>query len=547
MASQSDNQSCIVHIMVVGFHHQYGAEVEFVYPPLIVDTLKKNESTGIPMPDPWQDLPNLCIPDGAHTVKEDATFFHVPDIDDKGIPTTGTLYGVSHYRSIETKDLINKDESMTRTEVKKSVCILSKVPLYMLILSKLEVIIRTYFEEKDFTKTSILEDAFKSLTQTISWKMLDKTYINAGLSVRDTFKRFKGKLVSLFKLLLLEKKVLFYGSPVRTTCRTMLSALSLIPGVTELLIPRLLTCQMAKISCKWHDGELSADEYGLPLEIFHQGVVFQPYVSLQQMDLLRDKRAVHSFIAGATNILFLRHSFAHAVVYVEKGVIEVRDPSLTRALSLTTEDLRFTEYLSQYITSKFSAKGNRSDASHNFEILTDFNHTFVNQWKATDSYHKWKSGSYTKLDDVPVGHPFKGSYTLSDVKMRLSYQLQDVQLMDQEQSKKLNQAVSNTGKAVGGALASAKSKVTNWWFKGNDSSDSGDRENSTKEYIRAKDIPISATEGDEHERQELLPDKPQQVDAPDPFVVDDDDEDIDIDVLLSRGTTTTTASSEENH
>ncbi|EDV26704.1 uncharacterized protein TRIADDRAFT_55007 [Trichoplax adhaerens] len=508
MASQSDNQSCIVHIMVVGFHHQYGAEVEFVYPPLIVDTLKKNESTGIPMPDPWQDLPNLCIPDGAHTVKEvifvllvhvnmfayrlkDATFFHVPDIDDKGIPTTGTLYGVSHYRSIETKDLINKDESMTRTEVKKSVCILSKV-----------VIIRTYFEEKDFTKTSILEDAFKSLTQTISWKMLDKTYINAGLSVRDTFKRFKGKLVSLFKLLLLEKKVLFYGSPVRTTCRTMLSALSLIPGVTELLIPRLLTCQMAKISCKWHDGELSADEYGLPLEIFHQ---------------------------------------------VEKGVIEVRDPSLTRALSLTTEDLRFTEYLSQYITSKFSAKGNRSDASHNFEILTDFNHTFVNQWKATDSYHKWKSGSYTKLDDVPVGHPFKGSYTLSDVKMRLSYQLQDVQLMDQEQSKKLNQAVSNTGKAVGGALASAKSKVTNWWFKGNDSSDSGDRENSTKEYIRAKDIPISATEGDEHERQELLPDKPQQVDAPDPFVVDDDDEDIDIDVLLSRGTTTTTASSEENH
>ena len=47
-----------------------------------------------------------------------------------------------------------------------------------------------------------------------------------------------------------------------------------------------------------------------------QGVVVQPYVSLQQMDLLRDKRAVHSFIAGATNVLFLRHSFAHAVVFV---------------------------------------------------------------------------------------------------------------------------------------------------------------------------------------------------------------------------------------
>ena len=97
----------------------------------------------------------------------------------------------------------------------------------------------------------------------------------------------------------------------------------------------------------------------------------------------------------------------------------------------------------------------------------------------------------------------------------------------------LNILISLT--SLGGALASAKTKVANWWFKGSESGSNADKENLKKEYIRPKDLAVSPTEGDEHERQELLPDKPQQIDSPGPFVVDDDDEDIDIDVLLSRG------------
>lgn len=41
-----------------------------MYPPINVDTVKKSDSGAIQLPEPWQDLPNLCIPDGAHTVKE---------------------------------------------------------------------------------------------------------------------------------------------------------------------------------------------------------------------------------------------------------------------------------------------------------------------------------------------------------------------------------------------------------------------------------------------------------------------------------------------
>lgn len=44
--------------------------MEFVYPPLEIDTIKKSDSGAIQLPEPWQDLPNLCIPDGAHTVQE---------------------------------------------------------------------------------------------------------------------------------------------------------------------------------------------------------------------------------------------------------------------------------------------------------------------------------------------------------------------------------------------------------------------------------------------------------------------------------------------
>lgn len=54
-----------------------------------------------------------------------------------------------------------------------------------------------------------------------------------GLSARDLILQFRHKVVLLFKLILLEKKVIFYQSPVQPLCTTILTLLSLYPGMIE--------------------------------------------------------------------------------------------------------------------------------------------------------------------------------------------------------------------------------------------------------------------------------------------------------------------------
>jgi len=57
--------------------------------------------------------------------------------------------------------------------------------------------------------------------------------IFSGLSVRDLILQFRHKAVILFKLLLLERRLVFYRSPVQPLCAAILSLLSLHPGMIE--------------------------------------------------------------------------------------------------------------------------------------------------------------------------------------------------------------------------------------------------------------------------------------------------------------------------
>lgn len=55
----------------------------------------------------------------------------------------------------------------------------------------------------------------------------------SGLSARDFIIQFRHKALLLFKLLLLERKVVFYQSPVQPLCAAILTLLSLHPGMIE--------------------------------------------------------------------------------------------------------------------------------------------------------------------------------------------------------------------------------------------------------------------------------------------------------------------------
>lgn len=145
---------------------------------------------------------------------------------------------------------------MTRSTIQKSVCVLSTLPLYGHIQVKMSLITHAYFEEGDFSKISLLHDTYHHLNACLSsidnistsphlfvgsylFTTFYKSFITidnhffTGLSAVELVTRFRHKVLLLFKLMLLENKVLFFYSPVRPLCSTILTLLSLHPGLIE--------------------------------------------------------------------------------------------------------------------------------------------------------------------------------------------------------------------------------------------------------------------------------------------------------------------------
>nr|XP_010969886.1 PREDICTED: late secretory pathway protein AVL9 homolog [Camelus bactrianus] len=215
----------VLHIVVLCFHHKKGCQVEFSYPPLIPGDGHDSHT----LPEEWKYLPFLALPDGAHNYQEDTVFFHLPPRNGNG----ATVYGISCYRQIEAKALKVRQADVTRETVQKSVCVLSKLPLYGLLQAKLQLITHAYFEEKDFSQISILKELYEHMNSSLGGTSLEGSQVYLGLSPRDLVLHFRHKVLILFKLILLEKKVLFYISPVNKLVGALMTVLSLFPGMIE--------------------------------------------------------------------------------------------------------------------------------------------------------------------------------------------------------------------------------------------------------------------------------------------------------------------------
>ncbi|XP_071270251.1 late secretory pathway protein AVL9 homolog isoform X2 [Salvelinus alpinus] len=216
----------VLHIVVVGFHHKKGCQVEYSYPPLIPE--EGHDSNNLP--EEWKYLPFLALPDGAHNYQEDTVFFHLPPLAGADMKC---VYGVSCYRQIEAKSLKVRLADVTRETVQKSVCVLSQVPLYGLLQAKLQLITHAYFEEKDFSQISILKELYEHMNSSLRGTALEGSQVFLGMSPRDLILHFRHKVLILFKLILLEKKVLFYVSPVNRLVGALMTVLSLFPGMIE--------------------------------------------------------------------------------------------------------------------------------------------------------------------------------------------------------------------------------------------------------------------------------------------------------------------------
>ncbi|KAK0174702.1 hypothetical protein PV327_010440 [Microctonus hyperodae] len=624
----------ILHVIVVGFHHKKGCQVEYSFPSLVPGA--PNEC-----PVGWKYLPTLALPDGSHNYDEDTVYFHLPSITD----AKKTVYGVSCFRQIPVEKLKNRTSDITRGTVQKSVCVLSTEPLYGHIQVKMALITHAYFEEGDFSKVSLLEETFRHLNACMRGDSQLPPQVFVGLSARDFILQFRHKALLLFKLLLLEKKVVFYQSPVQPLCAAILTLLSLHPGMIETglrkaacvrpsrpmspipnfddddeentwndvditnetsltinknnsvecnsvnqyncanensmcmndnktletmegksiesinnqssmqnnndgdnintkvyelnstnectesysnneishdinsiklteNVHRVQSANMINLSMGDSDGvnlprdtsndalsdarvtsnitqiaHINPEQCGLPLNLFCKGYLCLPYLSLPYLDLLSDIN-VRGYIVGATNVLFKqKKQLIDVLIEVESARIEATDPELRRQLHLTTEDLRFADYVvrhvaeprrdvfldgvgweggDEWIRTQFRVyllSLLRTSMQQDTRQSDHFNGVFIAAWKTTNNYKMWCNVDKLEINNIEPGHPFAGQLSVQDMKLRFSHTMQNT-----ESGRKINQAmvttgraVATTGKAVGGALSQAKGAFTTWW------------------------------------------------------------------------------------
>lgn len=98
---------------------------------------------------------------------------------------------------------------------------------------------------------------------------------------------------------------MFYGHPVERLCTYQYSLVSLVPGLLQNLddsgSPPLASRAQTlsrPTSLKTSDRKSMMAYSGLPLDLFGKDAFFQPYLPLQQIDMLKDTK---SWLCGCTN------------------------------------------------------------------------------------------------------------------------------------------------------------------------------------------------------------------------------------------------------
>ncbi|XP_036183288.1 late secretory pathway protein AVL9 homolog isoform X13 [Myotis myotis] len=495
----------VLHIVVVGFHHKKGCQVEFSYPPLIPGDGHDSPT----IPEEWKYLPFLALPDGAHNYQEGLSprdlvlhfrhkvLFYISPVNKLvgALMTVLSLFpgmiehGLRDCSQYKPRKSMSEDAGLQENTPPADDFVSVSAPNIAYTNSETvqkmptgnhggDAAITTeepLFPVEDSSKGQGLGETSPYLkppsrpspeSSESDWETLDPSVLEEPtLKERD---QVGSEQTNSFP----RESVPSDSAPITVQPQANMGQVVLLPGLIS---------------------GLEEDQYGMPLAIFTKGYLCLPYMALQQHHLLSDV-TVRGFVAGATNILFRQQKhLSDAIVEVEEALIQVQDPELRRLLSPTTADLRFADYLVKHVTE------NRDDVFldgtgweggdewiraqfavyihallaatlqlDNEKVLADYGTAFVMAWKNTHNYRVWNSNRHPALAEINPNHPFQGQYSVSDMKLRFSHSVQN-----SERGKKIGNVMVTTsrnvvqtgkavGQSVGGALSSAKTAMSSW-------------------------------------------------------------------------------------
>ncbi|CCF50566.1 hypothetical protein NDA11_000665 [Ustilago hordei] len=480
-SSTDSTHPVILGIAVVDFNHLVGPQVEYTYPK----ELQEDQ-------DLVKALPFLALPDGSHLSDEDFCYFHLhcPKL------SHSTIFGISCNRQIAADALLKKGSEVTRSTVQKAIVVLAKEPVFGPIREKLGIVTRAFFAQGDLADVDILIDFHSTLEiglQSGGMSEDREAVMYMGTSLRELVHKWRFKTLMLVKLVLLQRRVMFFGYPVEQLCNYQYSLVSLIPGLLLSLQdagdPRLhrRAAHVEKAdSLRSSDRKSLLKFLGMPLEIFGEDAFFQPYCPLQQIDLLKSR----TWLVGTSNSIFKqqRDCKIDVVVDLEHAHLEFQDAKLHQIVNLTPEDrkwmdevisavtetwnpadptrptsmgfhgsddylrIRFEDYICAMLSStKYADFLAKSDAEQvaiqapDASTTSSFGAEFLVALRSTEAFSLWNSVTDSMLFDiVDHKHPCQGKTSaIEDVGLRLSAGLHDLHLEEN---------LAPTREAIGSAL-----------------------------------------------------------------------------------------------
>lgn len=388
----------IFALCCVDFHHQRGPEIQWWksnYHPEYTPNLFKN-------------LPFQALPDGSHLYEETFSNFilvydtqklvslddHEDELHYSGDPRQlMTLFGCSCVGTIKTCDMDPeeraKNKDITRSLVQKAVVVIAKDrPIFTHIKEKLSIITKSYFLQKDLSNFKVFEDLFDDLNiqytpkedvplprspGVLINKEEDDEFVN--LNLKDYIGRFKSNFLLIFKMMLLEKRILvFSGSNLDQVFQFQNNLISLIPGLlnnlqesgSPLIDFMELTTNLGKpTSINTLSRHSMLRFFGLPLKLFDtKGAMWAPYLPLQQLDNLK----CESFLVGTSNLLIFNQARELQVdVLINLDTDEVTFPSgKHEEFNLLNMDKKFINHL---LNASNSSNSDSSDFVGNDDYL----------------------------------------------------------------------------------------------------------------------------------------------------------------------------------
>ncbi|GAA5867817.1 hypothetical protein JCM3774_005866 [Rhodotorula dairenensis] len=302
-----------------------------------------------------------------------------------------------------------------------------------------------------------------------------------GTSLRELVYRFRFKTLMLLKLVMLQRRVMFYAAntPVEQLCTFQYSLVTLIPALLTNLEDSASPLLDERSKRRKKPSSLrTSDKYslirylGLPLDVFGKDSFFQPYLPLQQIDLLKTR----SYLVGTTNSIFQQQRDCHidVLVNIDSATLEILNPKLTALVTLTAADRKWMDEIvtlvdqswnaadpsrplgqgfvgsDDFIRAKFEEyvcsllacvkfgdflskeRGERVEMLLSAPELesynpSSFNEAFIKAFKHTSAYESWDRMTDEAIFDlVEPKHPMEGKTNpIEDVGIRLVHGLHD--------------------------------------------------------------------------------------------------------------------------